>query len=154
MGTVKLTQDLSPSLTSVIAFNMVDAEYQLKAKTKIRNWLLQSIKSEGYQLGFLSFNLCSDQFLLKMNRKHLKHNYYTDIITFNLVEGKELSGDIYISIDRVKENAKINKVKQTREELLRVFIHGVLHLCGYNDKTPKQVKVMRAKEDYYLSLYA
>ncbi|MCU0441679.1 MAG: rRNA maturation RNase YbeY [Bacteroidia bacterium] len=154
MATAKHTQDLSLSLTNLIAFNIVDKDYKLTAKKRIRLWLQESIEKEGYRLGFLSFNLCSDEFLLKMNKKHLKHDYLTDIITFNLVEGKELSGDVYISIDRVKENAKLNKVKHMREELLRVFIHGVLHLCGYNDKTTKQVKAMRAKEDYYLSLYA
>jgi probable rRNA maturation factor len=152
MGTSKHTQDLLRSLTSKIEFNLVDTNTRIENKKQIRLWIEKMTRLEGFTLGHISFNFCSDEYLLKMNQKHLKHDYYTDIITFNFVEEKEISGDIYISVDRIKENAKLNNAKSTKQELNRVMIHGVLHLCGYNDKTSKQSTTMRAKEDYYLSL--
>lgn len=92
-----------------------------------------------------------DEFLHKINKEYLRHNTYTDIITFDLSENDSLDGEIYISLDRVKENAQNFNVKFT-DEIHRVMVHGILHLLGYNDKTPSQKRKMKAKEDFYLSL--
>jgi rRNA maturation RNase YbeY len=151
MASKKSSPDLSPFLIETIEFNLVDITYTLRNKTSIRAWLKQSIRKEEKKLGSLSFNLCSDEYLLQVNRQHLNHDYYTDIITFDFSEHPTVSGDIYISIDRVKDNAKTEGKKITNE-LNRVLIHGVLHLCGYKDKKPAEARLMREKEDYYLSL--
>jgi rRNA maturation RNase YbeY len=108
------------------------------------------IDNEGFIKGDISIILCSDSYLLALNQKHLNHNYFTDIITFSYTEENELSGDLFISIDRVKENA-VKENKSFENELERVVYHGVLHLCGYNDKSPQEITVMRSKEDYYLN---
>ncbi len=108
------------------------------------------INNEIKELGKLSIILCSDNYLLKINREYLKHDYYTDIITFNYVEGNRISGDLFISIERIKENSVEYKTTLIKE-LYRVIFHGVLHLIGYNDKTADEKKVMREKEEYYLS---
>lgn len=142
---------LSPSLISEISFNNVDLDYSLRSKTLLKNWIISAIKKEKKKPGNISFNFSSDDYLLKVNREHLNHDYYTDIITFDFCEDNIISGDIYISIDRVKDNAKLMK-KTISNELHRVIIHGVLHLCGYKDKKPVDAKQMRDKEDYYLSL--
>jgi probable rRNA maturation factor len=119
----------------------------------LRKWILAAIKKEKFTLSSLNYIFCSDDHLLSMNISHLHHKTYTDIITFDLSsEKKKITGEIYISIDRVKENAAIYKVPFSTE-LKRVMIHGVLHLCGYKDKTEKDVKRMRAREDFYLPLY-
>ena len=102
------------------------------------------------KLGELSVIFCSDEFLLDMNKEYLNHDYYTDIITFDYVEGNIISGDLFVSLDRVKENAEMYNSRMLRE-LYRVVFHGTLHLCGYKDKTDEEQKVMRAKEDYYLN---
>ena len=108
------------------------------------------LTQEGARFYSINYNFCSDKFLFKMNKKYLNHSFNTDIITFDLGDGN-MEGDIYISIDRVKENS--NSLRVTfRDELSRVMIHGLLHLCGYKDKTKAQQKQMRGKEDYYLSL--
>lgn len=109
----------------------------------------QLIKEENKEAGDISVIFCSDEYLLEMNKTHLNHDYYTDIITFNYVDGKLISGDLFISVDRVKENAVKFEVS-FYEELYRVILHGVLHLVGYNDKTGEEKKVMREKENYYL----
>lgn len=111
--------------------------------------LTQIIDNEGFNTGALSFIFCSDDYLLELNRKHLNHDYYTDVLSFSYNEEKTVSGDIFISIDRLRENAKINGVV-FNEELSRVMIHGVLHLCGYNDKSPEEIKLMRSKEVEYM----
>ncbi len=108
------------------------------------------IENELMKLGELSVIFCSDEFLLDMNKEYLNHDYYTDIITFDYVEGNIISGDLFISLDRVKENAEMYNSRMLRE-LYRVVFHGTLHLCGYKDKTDEEQKVMRAKEDYYLN---
>ena len=120
-------------------------------RTKTKEWINQVIKKEKFKLGELGYNFCSDEYLLQINIEHLNHDFYTDVITFELNEDKTIIGDIYISIDRVKDNAKQNS-KTFTNELMRVLIHGVLHLCGYKDKTKKDAATMREKEDYYLSL--
>jgi probable rRNA maturation factor len=147
----KLKQEQLLSLTELISFNNIDLNFTLKQKKHIRSWIQQSIQKESKKLSFISYNFCSDKYLLKINKKYLSHNDYTDIITFDLCEGKDISGDIYISIERVKENAKTN-FTGFHVELCRVLIHGVLHLCGYKDKSDKDAKKMRSKEDFYLAL--
>lgn len=108
------------------------------------------INRELKKMGEISVILCSDKYLLEINIEYLKHNYYTDIITFNYVEGKVISGDLFISVDRVKENSTEFNTGFIKE-LYRVIFHGILHLIGYNDKTEEEQKVMRGKEDLYLS---
>lgn len=119
-----------------------------------REQIKKSIKSliinEKNLLGDISIILCSDEFLLRINIEYLKHNYYTDIITFNYVDGKIISGDLFISFERIQENSKQFNTSLV-EELYRVMFHGVLHLVGYNDKTADEKKIMREKEDLYLS---
>ena len=108
-------------------------------------------EKEKKSLGDLNYVFCSDKYLLKINRKYLNHNYFTDVITFENPTSEAISGDIFISYDRVKDNAK--SLRQSRlDELHRVMIHGLLHLLGYSDKNPDQQKVMKSKEDFYLSL--
>lgn len=135
-----------------IYFFTEEVYYTLRDKNKIRRWILMSIKSENYRIINLNYIFCSDNYLHKTNLKYLNHDTYTDIITFDNSEVvKEISGDIFISIDRVKENSKNFKVS-FKHELNRVMIHGILHLMGYKDKTKKEKELMKAKEDYYLSL--
>jgi len=108
------------------------------------------IKNELKKTGEVSVVFCSDEYLLKMNKDYLNHDYYTDIITFDYVEGNTISGDLFISLDRVKENAKKFNTP-VLHEVFRVVFHGTLHLLGYKDKTEEEQKLMREKEDYYLS---
>lgn len=143
-------KDLSP-YSGEISFNDIDVKSNLKQKKQVKSWIQNCIGMEGLELGEISYNFCSDEELLKTNITYLNHDFYTDIITFELNENKLIIGDIYISIDRVKENAKSVGTSFSLE-LKRVLIHGVLHLCGYKDKSRKQQEIMRQKEDYYLSL--
>jgi probable rRNA maturation factor len=108
------------------------------------------IKNELKKCGEISVIFCSDEYLLQMNKEYLNHDYYTDIITFDYVEGDVISGDLFISFDRLKENAKQFEVGLLKE-LFRVVFHGTLHLVGYKDKTEEDQKMMKLKEDYYLS---
>ena len=118
-------------------------------KNIIKRYTNQLIIREKYSLGEISSIICSDDYLLKINMEYLNHDYFTDIITFNYNDGKKISGDLFISFDRVEENAK--KFRTTLEkELIRVIFHGLLHLVGYNDKTTSEIKVMRSKENFYL----
>lgn len=119
-------------------------------KNHIKNKVKDLIEKELYESGDISVILCSDKYLLEINQEYLNHDYYTDIITFNYVEGSVISGDLFISVDRIKENAKIF-TSLFIKELYRVIFHGVLHLIGYNDKTDNEKKIMRGKEDFYLS---
>jgi len=133
-----------------IHFFSEEIPFTLKQKLLIRNWINQTITAEGFKLGELSFVFSSDEYLLKINREYLDHDTYTDIITFdNSEEDKLIVGDIFISIDRIRENAAKFKVDE-RDELHRVMIHGTLHLLGYPDKGKEAKKVMTAKEDHYL----
>jgi len=117
---------------------------------KLRDWFKFSIKAEGKKVGEISFIFCSDSYLLDMNKQYLDHDYYTDIITFDYVQNGIISGDIYISVDRISENADIFQVS-FEEELNRIMIHGVMHLCGYADKLESEKLLMTQKEDYYLA---
>lgn len=139
------------SLRSIFFFTE-DISYVLKNKTSLRKWISQAILNEGKATGELNFILCSDEYLLSINREYLNHDTYTDIITFDNSENTgTISGDIFISIDRVNENALKFGVSPANE-LHRVMIHGVLHLLGYKDKRPEEKALMRQKEDQYLSV--
>jgi len=135
-----------------IHFFTEETTYTLKKKTIIKDWIKSVIAAEGYKLQELNFILCSDEYLLRMNQDYLNHDTYTDVITFdNSEELKTIVGDIFISIERVQENAKQINVT-TANELCRVMIHGTLHLLGYLDKTKAEKSKMTEKEDHYLSL--
>lgn len=114
-------------------------------------WIKQVIASEGKMVGDVSFIFCSDSYLLDVNKKYLEHDYFTDIITFDYVEGLVISGDIFISVDRVNENSVEFKTTVT-DELNRILIHGILHLLGYKDKQKKDKLLMTEKEDFYLNV--
>lgn len=134
-----------------ISFFAEDVSLPLNNRRLIRSWIASVISTESKLTGDVNFIFCSDEYLLEINRTHLNHDYYTDIITFDYCEDEYISGDLYISIDRVRDNAK--ELKQTTStELHRVMVHGVLHLIGYGDKTPDEIREMRSKEDYYLTL--
>ena len=117
----------------------------------IIKWLTNSVNSLDYSIGELSFVFCSDDYLRKLNIKHLNQDYFTDVITFDYSKEMSLIGDVFISTERVKENAKLFNVS-FNEELFRVIIHGVLHLCGFRDKTKEEKAEMRSKENDFLSL--
>ena len=134
-----------------ISFSNDNITFNLKRKSELKSWIRSVIEKEKYALGNLSYTFVSDESLLKINIDYLKHNTYTDIITFNYNEDKKVSGEIFISVDRVKENAKKFDVN-FEEELHRVIIHGVLHLCGYKDKTKADSDLMRKKENASLRL--
>ena len=134
----------------MITFNY-ETNFKLKLTKNIASWISGAIINEAYKEGDINFIFCEDNYLLKMNVKYLKHNELTDIISFDYTMGKMVSGDIFISIDRIKENALQFNVK-VEDELHRVIIHGILHCCGYKDKTKEDKLLMRKKEDYYLSL--
>ena len=114
------------------------------------NWLSSTCAEEGKVLEEVNLIFCSDEYLLKMNVEYLQHDYYTDIISFDYCEEDRILGDLFISKDRVLDNAEQNSVT-FESELQRVIVHGVLHLCGYKDKSEDDEKLMRSKEDYYLS---
>jgi probable rRNA maturation factor len=127
--------------------------FKLQDSTKIKSWIKKIIESEKKKTGQLNFVFTSDEELLKTNIQFLNHSTYTDIITFDSCEGETVNGDIIISIERVAENAHKFKV-DFKQELKRVIIHGVLHLCGYKDKTNAQAKIIRAKEDEALKKFS
>ena len=130
-----------------IQFFEEDIAYKLKNKTAVRKWITNTIKSEGYSLQELTYVFCSDEYLLGINQQYLDHDTYTDIITFDNSEEEGLIvGDIFISIERIKENAAKFAVTET-QELHRVMIHGILHLCGYKDKSKTDAELMRKKEN-------
>lgn len=134
-----------------IHFFSEDIDFTLKQKTFIRNWIRNTIIAEGHKLRELNFIFCSDAYLLGINQQYLNHDTLTDIITFDNSDKKSvIAGDIFISIDRVRENAGIFKVKED-DELHRVMIHGTLHLLGYPDKGKAAKALMTEKENLYLS---
>src|SRR4051812_6213909 len=125
-----------------ITFFEEDIRYTLKNKTKVRQWIKETIVAEGYELDELTYIFCSDAYLLQINQQYLDHDTYTDIITFdNSSEKGRITGDIFISIDRIKENA-VKFDQSVTDELHRVIIHGTLHLLGYKDKSPADNKKM------------
>lgn len=128
-----------------------ETKFQLKNPDEILNWISTIIDHEKYDLGDITFIFCNDDYLHKLNVDFLNHDTLTDIISFDNSLGKQIHGEIYISIDRVKENALDFKVS-FEEELHRVIIHGILHFCGYKDKSEEEAKLMRSKEDHALTL--
>jgi probable rRNA maturation factor len=133
-----------------INFFKEDVRFRLQNKEQLIKWLRAAVKQSKFQLEEINFIFCTDQYLLALNKKFLNHHFFTDIITFDQsTEKGKLSGDLFISFDRVKENAKLYDVS-FRDELHRVMIHGVLHLLGYTDKNKADQKLMRKKEDEWL----
>ncbi len=136
-----------------ISFNTADKNTTLTNRLALKAFIEKGLKKEGIAIDTLQYVFCSDKFLLNINKSFLNHDYFTDIISFDLSEtGGTLIGEIYISIDRVKDNAKTHKTSYT-EELLRVIFHGALHFCGYKDKKPADAKEMRAQENKWLKSY-
>lgn len=136
-----------------INFFTEDVKFNLPEKQKRKTWLKQIANSENFKVGELNYIFCSDEYLYQINVDYLNHHTYTDIITFdNSEEGKLIEGDIFVSIDRVKENAQ--KLKQEESsELSRVISHGLLHLMGYKDKSKTDAEVMRSKEAFAIELF-
>ena len=133
----------------MISFNY-ELDFKLQYEIEISNWISSVISSEEYKQGEINYIFCDDDYLHKLNVEFLEHDSLTDIISFDYTVGKELHGDIFISVDRVKENA--SKFKVTfEEELNRVIVHGILHFCGFKDKSDDEKKLMREKENEYLS---
>ena len=133
----------------MISFNH-ENDFVLRNQNKISQWISSVISSEGFKEGTINYIFCDDDYLHKLNVEFLNHDTLTDIISFDYTVGKELHGDIFISTDRVKENALDFDV-DFKDELNRVIVHGVLHYCGYRDKSDVESEEMRAKENHYLS---
>jgi rRNA maturation RNase YbeY len=141
-----------PSLPSKVSFHFLTKPFFLPKRKELKVFIEQLFKKEKKTLQHISYIFCSDDYLLKINQQYLKHDFYTDIITFDLSETKEVIGEVYISIERVHENAK-QFGTSFFEESHRVVFHGALHLCGFDDKSSVKKKEMTLKEDYYLYKY-
>lgn len=135
----------------MVIYNFEDTKFVFKDRRVTSKWLKIVAESEVRRLGEISIIFCSDNYILDINQRYLQHDYFTDIITFDYCEGDKLSGDLFISVDSVRENAA-EYGTEFEEELNRVIVHGVLHLIGYDDHTDEQIKEMRSKENYYLTL--
>lgn len=137
----------------MILFHTKTGNFRVNKKSLTKQWLKKVAESEGRTIGQIDIIFCSDNELLELNRKHLNHDYYTDIITFDYTDKQSIiSGDLYISTDRISDNArKFNNSDE--QELRRVMVHGILHLAGFNDRTDEEIALIREKEDFYLSLY-
>ena len=135
----------------MISYYFEDTDFIFKGKTRNSKWLRLVAESEIRKIGDISIIFCSDNYILDVNQKYLQHDYFTDIITFDYCEGDRLSGDLFISVDSVRENA-VEYGTEFSEELYRVIVHGVLHLIGYDDHNDEDIAMMRKKENYYLSL--
>jgi probable rRNA maturation factor len=136
----------------MISFEFIDVKVPELSSELFSLWLTEAARQEDKITGEITLIFCSDEHLLEMNRQYLDHDYYTDIITFDYSDGDEISGDLFISVDRVYDNAEMNGVSH-ENELRRVCVHGVLHLCGFGDKSDEEATLMRSKEDYYLDKY-
>lgn len=135
----------------MIRYFCEDIKFTYKNKLANNRWLKMVAGSEIRKIGDINIIFCSDNYILDVNMKYLQHDYFTDIITFDYCEGKVLSGDLFISVDSVRENS-IEFGTDFEEELHRVIVHGVLHLIGYDDHTEEDKKLMRQKENYYLQM--
>ena len=136
-----------------ISFNKADKNTTLNHRVALKAFIEKQIRKEGMKIESLNYVFCSDNYLLGINKQFLNHDYYTDIISFDLSEVPGvLLAEVYISVDRVKENAK-TMGNLYSNELLRVIFHGALHFCGYKDKKPADTKLMRAMEDKWLKAY-
>ena len=138
--------DFPPMDETGIYFTSEEIDFELNNEEEVKKWLEKVIEQEDKSLRLLNFIFCSDRYLLRLNLEYLGHDTLTDIITFPYAEPPVIEGDIFISIDRVRENAQLFNVT-FEQELHRVMAHGVLHLCGYGDKSEAEVKLMRQKED-------
>ena len=136
----------------MISYYFEDTDFLFKGKTRNNKWLKLVAESEIRRIGNISIIFCSDNYILDINMKYLQHDYFTDIITFDYCEKNTLSGDLFISVDSVRENALLYGAPSFEDELNRVIVHGLLHLIGYDDHSDEQVAVMRQKENYYLEL--
>lgn len=135
----------------MISFFTADISYSLRSRGDLRLWLSEVARKEGFKIAQLNVIFCSDEYLYAMNVQYLQHKTYTDIITFDQSDRKGvISGELYISLDRLRDNSKSLKIS-LKDEIHRVIVHGVLHLCGYGDKTPADKATMTSKEDYYLA---
>lgn len=133
-----------------IEFHYLNASFYFPNRTLLKRFIVALFKKEGKRVGHINYIFCTDDYLLELNKKHLNHNTYTDIITFPYSgKGEPILSDIYISVERVRENAK-SFDSSFKHELYRVIFHGALHLCGFKDKTPADLKKMRARETFYL----
>ncbi len=135
----------------MVTYFTEDTSFRFKEKRLTSRWLKAVAESEGKRLGDIGIIFCSDNFLLNVNKEYLNHDYYTDIITFDYCEGNKLSGDLFISVDSVRENAAYYDV-EFHVELRRVIVHGLLHLMGYDDHSDEDITQMRAKENACLLL--
>lgn len=135
----------------MISYYFQDTDFKFRDRRKTNEWLKLAAESEIRRIGNISIIFCSDNYVLDINQKYLQHDYFTDIITFDYCEWDRLSGDLFISVDSVRENS-VEFGTEFKDELNRVIIHGLLHLVGYDDHTEKDIKLMRSKENYYLSL--
>jgi len=143
---------MKKSHANTLFFHNEDTPYLLPKKRTIRAWLLAVAKEESKAMEAVSYIFCSDDYLRNLNEQYLHATYFTDVITFDYCGKNTVSGDIFISVDRVKENAKLYKQRYF-QEMLRVMLHGLLHLCGHKDKTKKEAEKMREKEEYYLQKF-
>ena len=134
----------------MVSYFTQDTDFKFKSKRLTSQWLKLVAQAESKKLGAVSVIFCSDNYLLDVNKKYLNHDYFTDIITFDYCEGDLISGDLFISIDSVKDNSEFYK-SCFEDELNRVIVHGVLHLIGYDDHSESDIAQMRSKEDFYLS---
>ena len=136
-----------------ISFNNADKTIAFPKRTALKAFITKQVRKEGLTISHLQYVFCSDKFLLEINRLFLEHDYYTDIISFDLSETKgQLIAEVYISVDRIRDNAKTLKTT-IKEELLRVIFHGALHFCGYKDKKPKEAELMRSMENKWIKAY-
>ena len=135
----------------MVRYYNVDTSFRYTEKTLCRKWLNTVAEAEVRRIGELSVIFCSDNHILDVNMKYLGHDYFTDIITFDYCRGEVLSGDLFISVDSVRENASFYGTA-FRDELSRVIVHGLLHLIGYDDHSDNDISVMRSKENYYLDI--
>lgn len=127
-----------------------ETDFKINKPRTWKNWIKESAANEGFKIGDINYIFCDDEYLLQINKDYLQHDYYTDVIGFQYSEGKELSGDIYISVTRIEDNAEQNQI-DFKNELARVVIHGILHFMNYQDKTDQEAKKMRDLESHYIT---
>ncbi len=137
---------------SKVFFHYADRNLSIDEKTGIKLFSERIFNNEKRSLQILDYMFCSDEYLLNIRQTHLQHDYYTDIITFELSETEQTQAEVYISLDRIADNAKLLN-QSLHKETLRVIFHGALHLCGYKDKAPEEEQLMRQKEEFYINLY-
>jgi rRNA maturation RNase YbeY len=140
------------SSKSKVCFFFQGVKVSLTNRTQLKKYIQSAFKKEGKKLESINYIFCTDKALLEINRQFLNHDFYTDIITFDLSDSNTTHAEIYISVDRVKENAAHLGIS-LKSELLRVIFHGILHLCGYKDKSKGEIEEMRSREEFYLNKY-